>query len=87
MSIYKQYRRTGVSELRNIEPHETAESLIASGVSISEADIRGGSPIKGDMVARNSKNHNDMWLVAEQYIAENLEQIKRIKNENTYSIT
>ena len=44
-----------------------------ANVSISDADIRNGSPRAGDMIARNPKDHNDKWLVAKQYFEDNLE--------------
>jgi len=44
-------------------------------VSVSDTDKANGSPKIGDMTARNPKNHNDMWLVAEQYFKDNFEEI------------
>jgi len=44
-------------------------------VSISQADLDNGSPKIGDMIARNPKNHNDQWLVAEQYFKDNFKEI------------
>ena len=44
-------------------------------VSISDADLKNGSPKIGDMIARNPKNHNDQWLVAEQYFKDNFERV------------
>lgn len=44
-------------------------------VSISEADRLAGSPKFGDMIARNPKNHDDQWLVAQDYFRENFEEI------------
>lgn len=43
------------------------------GISISEADRANGSPRAGDMIARNPKDHSDMWLVAEKYFFDNFE--------------
>jgi hypothetical protein len=34
---------------------------------------RPGSPKAGDMIARNPGNHEDQWLVAAQYFADNFE--------------
>ena len=42
-------------------------------VSISEEDLKNGSPKLGDMIARNPKNHDDQWLVAKAYFEDNLE--------------
>ena len=65
---WKQYKRKGVSEMR---PYIDGENI--SLVSVSEADRKNGSPRKGDMIARNPKDHNDLRLVAEKYFNDNLE--------------
>lgn len=46
-----------------------------SHVSISEHDLKHGSPKIGDMIARNPKRPDDLWLVAEEYFKENLEPV------------
>ena len=68
MEEWKQYKRKGLSEMR---PYREGEELI--GVSISEADKKNGSPMVGDMIARNPKNYDDLWLVAKKYFEDNLE--------------
>lgn len=68
-SEYKQYRRRQkVSELR---PYVDGEDL--RHVSISPEDEKAGSPKPGDMIARNPKNHDDKWLIAAEYFADNFE--------------
>lgn len=67
---YIQYRRKQIAELR---PYESGEAL--NGVSISDADKAAGSPKSGDMIARNPKNHQDQWLVAAKYFADNFEPV------------
>lgn len=71
MSKFKQYRRKNISEMR---PYIEGEPL-DSKVSISEADLKAGSPKAGDMIARNPKNHEDQWLVSKEYYEENFEPI------------
>ena len=71
MDEFKQYRRKGFSEMR---PFVEGEVLPAN-VSISQADKDNGSPILGDMIARNPKDHNDQWLVAKKYFEDNLELV------------
>ena len=71
MSDFKPYRSRQIAELR---PYEIGEQL-ASRVSISAADQEAGSPKIGDMIARNPKNHDDQWLVAAAYFADNFEPI------------
>ena len=82
--MFKQYKRTQIAEMRPVSESEIDEyyynnqiSIIESTlkVSISDSDIKNGSPKKGDMIARNPKNHNDQWLVAEQYFKDNFEEI------------
>jgi hypothetical protein len=71
MSEFRQYRRKQIAELRPYEPGEELE-----GVSISVPDKEAGSPKAGDMIARNPKNHEDQWLVAARYFADNFEAVE-----------
>lgn len=68
--MWKQYRRTQIAEMR---PYVGGEDLDIESVSISKPDKENGSPKEGDMIARNPKNHDDKWLVAAQYFADNFE--------------
>ena len=70
MSEFTKYRRSQIAELR---PYEPGESM--GRVSISAPDKEAGSPKLGDMIARNPKNHDDQWLVAAQYFADNFEPV------------
>lgn len=70
MSKFIRYRRTQIAEMR---PYVPGEAMTA--VSISVPDIKAGSPKAGDMIARNPKNHEDQWLVAAQYFADNFEHM------------
>lgn len=71
MNDFQKYRRKQIAELR---PYIVGESM--DGVSISAVDKDAGSPKEGDMIARNPKNHADMWLVARQYFLDNFEPIE-----------
>lgn len=71
MGEFKEYKRKGISEMR---PYIEGE-ILDSKVSISEADLNGGSPKVGDMIARNHKNHDDQWLVEKTYFHENFEPV------------
>lgn len=81
--MFKKYRRTQIAEMRPITEEDIKffkqEHYIESGasydVSVSSADLKNGSPKIGDMVARNPKNHDDQWLVAEQYFKDNFEEV------------
>ena len=68
MSEFKQYRRKQIAELR---PYDQGENM--DGISVSDADAKAGSPKAGDMIARNPKNHEDQWLVAARYFADQFE--------------
>jgi len=70
MQNFEQYRRKQIAELR---PHEPGEDMI--DISVSPEDTKAGSPKTGDMIARNPKNHNDKWLVAAEYFADNFEPV------------
>lgn len=69
MSPFKQYLRKQIAELRPYIPCEVWNSRI----SVSSADKDKGSPKLGDMIARNPKNYDDQWLVAEAYFKDNFE--------------
>lgn len=72
MTEFKQYRRSQIAELR---PFVLGENLDDLRVSVSSVDLEAGSPKPGDMIARNPKNHADMWLVAGKYFSDNFEPI------------
>ncbi len=87
MSEFTKYRRTHVAEMRPVTDYDVevynkhAGELIVMNekrvvkVSIPVEDLANGSPKSGDMIARNPKNHNDQWLVAEQYFKDNFEPL------------
>jgi hypothetical protein len=64
------YRRTQIAEMASWAPDFNMER-----VSVSLPDKEAGSPKEGDMIARNPKNHSDMWLVAAQYFTDNFEPL------------
>jgi hypothetical protein len=71
MNEYKQYRRKQIAELADWH-----EGFDMTRVSVSAADAGAGSPKLGDKIARNPVNHDDKWLVAASYFAENFEETK-----------
>lgn len=91
MSEFKQYRRIQIVEMRPVTGYDidnyikhAGELIVMNGekvvkVSISVEDLANGSPKIGDMIARNPKNHDDQWLVAEQYFKDNFEPISPIE--------
>ena len=74
---FKQYRRTQIAEMRSVTDEEATTKIFHNRVSVSDVDLAAGSPKKGDMVARNPKNHDDQWLVAEQYFKDNFEPMEK----------
>lgn len=74
---FKQYRRTQIAEMRPVTDEEATTKIFHNRVSVSDVDLAAGSPKKGDMVARNPKNHDDQWLVAEQYFKDNFEPMEK----------
>lgn len=71
MYEFKQYRRKQIAQLTCWKP-----GFDMTGVSVSLPDAENGSPKHGDMIARNPKNHADMWLVAAQYFSDNFEPLE-----------
>lgn len=72
---FKKYRRTNVAEMHKYNPDVLYPKEFMGKLSISKADLDNGSPKKGDMIARNPENHNDVWLVAEDYFKNNFEEL------------
>jgi hypothetical protein len=73
MTEFKQYKRSAIAEMANWEEGIDVDMSL---VSVSQVDKSNGSPKEGDMIARNPKNHADMWLVAKDYFEQNFEQIE-----------
>lgn len=83
MTDFKKYRRTQIAEMRPVTAEEiklgrliTTKTHSRCAISVSDIDLQNGSPKNGDMIARNPKNHEDQWLVAAQYFADNFETIE-----------
>ncbi|MDV3555231.1 hypothetical protein CMU75_09010 [Elizabethkingia anophelis] len=83
MAGFKKYRRKQIAELREVAEHDiycfkTYGKLQYEStglISISDFDLKNGSPKIGDMIARNPEDHKDQWLVAEQYFKDNFEEV------------
>ena len=81
--MFKKYKRTQIAEMRPVTKNDIdlynndnkTPEYWQSRVSISQTDRERGSPKLGDMIARNHKNHQDLWLVEEQYFKDNFETI------------
>lgn len=71
--VYTQYRRSAIAEMT-----PWVEGFDMTGVSVSLADQARGCPRPGDMIARNPKNHNDKWLVAEAYFKDNFTPMEEV---------
>lgn len=81
---FEKYERTQIAEMRPVELLDIAKfekegKIEYDGitVSISQADKTDGSPKKGDLIARNPINHDDVWLVAKKYAEDNFKKIEK----------
>jgi hypothetical protein len=76
---FKQYTRKGVSEL--IE-WTNATKEMADKCSISEVDkllsITNKEEFDKGFIARNPKNHEDLWYVSKKYFDDNLEEVLKV---------
>ena len=63
-----------IKQLQELSPWDT--NRVMDGVSISDADIKNGSPKDGDMIATNAKDITDEWLVAKEFFEANYELAK-----------
>ena len=68
---FKQYKRKGLSE---IIPFNEFVGQDMSNLSVSEQDkLLSNEEFEKGYVARNPKNHADMWYVAKKYFDDNFE--------------
>lgn len=70
MPEYKKYRCSQIAEMADWEP-----GFDMTRVSVIDSDREDGSPKLGDKISRNPKNHDDQWLVAAVYFADNFESL------------
>ena len=81
MNEFKEYRRKGVALARPVTALDIWLFKQGKGVlqfegkiiSIAAVDKAAGSPKIGDMIAKNPKDENDQWLIAESYFQQNFE--------------
>jgi hypothetical protein len=66
----KLYRKRGLTRM---EPWN--EQVNMDGVSISQDDRDKGSPKRGDMIAQNTLNPGDRWLISKIYFETNYEEV------------
>jgi hypothetical protein len=77
MNEFKQYKKKTIAELRPVTQEDIDMDFdkFTVKVSISLFDAVNDSPKLGDMIARNPKDHNDLWLVSEQIFKDNYEAL------------
>lgn len=63
---FKKYRKTGFAEMR---PYIPGEDL--THVSVSEQD----NPKPGDMIAREPTDHENQWLISQEFFELNYEPV------------
>lgn len=75
MSDFKLYKKYVTTELRQVTQEDIDNYEFGLtwkiDISLSSFDEANGSPKIGDMIARNPKDHADMWLVSEEYFKNN----------------
>ena len=78
MLEFKQYKRKGLSEMISVTEF-TKNGGNLSKVSLSSPDhlLQTHNPDEFELgfVARNPKNHDDLWYVAKKYFDDNLEPV------------
>lgn len=79
MTEWKKYRRTKITEMRPVSQKEIERTYMMRDVSISDTDLKNGSPKQGDMIARDPDNHEDQWLVSAEYFKGNFEQVVEVQ--------
>ena len=68
--MFKKYRRK--STTTEMRPYVKGENL--TGISVSDADAHAGPDNDMGMIARNPKNHQDLWYIARQWFNDNFEK-------------
>lgn len=63
--MWKQYKRTGLSEMRLYIKGEDLSNISVADVDDPETDL--------GMIARNPDNYDDQWYVDRAYFEKNLE--------------
>jgi len=75
---FKKYKRTAIAEMRDIDDSESIHQLQIKGVSVSAPDSKLPWEIfKKGKIARNPKNHEDQWYVAEDYFLDNFVECEK----------
>ena len=87
MNNFKQYKRKGaLSELIAFEDYQG----FMDGVSISDPDKKlrehNYEEFKKGFIARNPKNHEDLWYVAKKYFDDNLEELAETTSPGPFGL-
>jgi hypothetical protein len=78
---FKKYRRKGLSEMIPLKEFIGQDMSL---VSVSDADKKlSNEEFEQGYIARNPKNHQDMWYVAKKYFDDNLEEVKEQTDEKS----
>lgn len=72
---FKHYVKTSIAEMHEYNPDTKYPEGFWDKVSISQVDTKNGSPKIGDMIARDPRNHEDLWLVSKDYFEENFKAL------------
>lgn len=69
--MFKKYSRKGFAEARELQVNEGLAELLASGVSVSEADKEEFGNVPNGLIFRNADNQKDKWYVARAFFNKN----------------
>jgi len=75
---FKQYKRKGLSELTTVSEFiESGGDFSKVSISAPDQSLQTHNPdeFSQGYVARNPKNHEDLWYVAKRYLDDNLEPV------------
>jgi len=81
---YVNFMKSSTTPMREVTDQEIslgAKDLKNKGISISDEDIRNGSPKKGDMIAMNPENPADKWLVSKEYFEKNYMKVPEVNTK------
>lgn len=76
-SKFKTYQKITITEIR---PYEEGE-VLPDNINIGNYYLMHGSPKAGDMICRNRSNHDDVWLIDQEYFKKHYVHIGIIKSD------
>lgn len=75
---FQSYHKIQVAEMR---PYEPGEDM--TNIWVNDLDKEKGHPKEGDMVARNPRSRDDMWLVTKELFEKEFESVERARGQRS----